>query len=112
MGIGIFIHYPALNLLFVCLTAIGVYGAFGVWWSYPTSFLSGIAAAGAVGFINSIGNMGGYLGPYLTGFIKDTTVSFKSAYLLFAALLLTAGLLMLTLGKRDIGRTGPRTRTK
>ncbi len=99
MGIGTYIHNPLLNFLFVCLTAIGVYSAFGVWWSYPTSFLSGAAAAGAVGFINSIGNIGGYLGSYMTGFVKDATGSFHGAYLLLASFLLVAGLLMLTLRK-------------
>jgi len=99
MGIGTFIHHPLLNLLFVCLTAIGVYSAFGVWWAYPTTFLSGVAAAGAVGFINSVGNIGGYVGSYLTGFVRDATGSFHAAYLLLAAFLLAAGVLMLTLGK-------------
>jgi ACS family tartrate transporter-like MFS transporter len=99
MGIGTFIEHPIMNLLFVCLTAIGVYSAFGVWWSYPTSFLSGTAAAGAVGFINSFGNIGGSVGPYLLGFVKDSTGSFHSAYVILAAFLLAAGLLMLTLGK-------------
>jgi len=99
MGIGTFIHDPLWNLVFVCLSAIGVFGAFGVWWSYPTSFLSGVAAAGAVGFINSVGNTGGYLGPYLTGFIKDLTGSYHAAYVLFAIFLFAAGLLMLTLAK-------------
>jgi ACS family tartrate transporter-like MFS transporter len=100
MGIGTFIQHPAINLLFVCLTAIGVYSAFGVWWSYPTSFLSGTAAAGAVGFINSFGNIGGSVGPYLLGFVKDSTGSFHLAYVILAVFLLSAGLLMLTLGKK------------
>jgi len=99
MGVGTFIHHPIANLGFVCLSGIGVYGPFGVWWSYPTSFLSGAAAAGAVGFINSFGNVGGYLGPYLTGFVRDFTGSFQWAYVYLAASLFAAGLLMLTLGK-------------
>lgn len=99
MGIGTFVHNPMVNLLFVCMTAIGVYSAFGVWWSYPTTFLSGTAAAGAVGFINSVGNIGGYLGAYLNGFVKDMTGSFHMAYLVLSIFLLAAGLLMLTLGK-------------
>lgn len=99
MGIGTFIQHPVLNLLFVCFAAIGVYSAFGVWWSYPTSFLSGIAAAGAVGFINSFGNIGGFIGPYLLGSVKNTTGSFHAAYVILAAFLVAAGLSMLTLGK-------------
>jgi len=100
MGIGAFIPDPQVNLLFVCLTAVGVYSAFGVWWSYPTTFLSGTAAAGAVGLINSFGNVGGYVGPYLTGFIKELTGSFVWAYVLLACSLAAAGVLMLTLKKR------------
>jgi predicted MFS family arabinose efflux permease len=97
MGIGIFTRDPIMNLVFVCLTAVGIYGAFGVWWSYPTTFLSGAAAAGAVGFINSFGNMGGYLGPYLTGLVRHWTGSFHLAYLVLAFMLLLSAALMLTL---------------
>jgi sugar phosphate permease len=99
MGIGTFVHLPAANLVLVCVAAIGVYSAFGVWWSYPTSFLSGAAAAGAVGFINSCGNVGGYVGPYFTGVVRDLTGSFQAAYLWLAGFLLCAGMLMLTLRK-------------
>ncbi len=97
MGVGIFVRKPVLNLGFVTLSAIGVYGPFGVWWSYPTCFLSGPAAAGAVGLINSFGNLGGYLGPYLTGVARSVTGSFQGAYVALAVSLVTSGLLMLTL---------------
>jgi MFS-type transporter involved in bile tolerance (Atg22 family) len=69
----------------------------GVWWTYPTSFLSGPAAAGAVGLINSVGNSGGWLGPFLTGLIKDLTGSFQWAYVYLAFSLTVSGLLILTL---------------
>ena len=101
LGVGTFIENPMINLVFVCIAAIGVYGAFGAWWSYPTTFLSGAAAAGAVGLINSFGNIGGYVGPYLTGFVKDLTGSYHAAYVALACMLLVSGLLMLTLGKTD-----------
>ncbi len=107
MGIGTFMHDPVINFIFVCLTAIGVFSSFGVWWSYPTTFLSGAAAAGAVGLINSAGNIGGYVGPYLTGFIRDFTGSFRTAYVFLALSLLAAGALMLTL-RKDISSSAPR----
>jgi MFS family permease len=100
MGIGTFIKDPFVNFIFVGITAIGVYSAFGVWWSYPTTFLSGAAAAGAIGLINSFGNVGGYVGPYLTGFIKGMTGSFHWAYIYLACSLVGAGVLMLTLKKK------------
>jgi ACS family tartrate transporter-like MFS transporter len=101
MAAGAFIRNPIVNLGFVSLSAIGVYGPFGVWWSYPTSFLSGPAAAGAVGLINSFGNLGGYLGPYFTGLVRTTTQSFQWAYVALAASLLLSGLLMLTLRRQN-----------
>jgi len=100
LGVGTFVHDPLVNLIFIAVTAIGVYSAFGVWWSYPTTFLSGTAAAGAVGLINSFGNVGGYIGPYLTGFVKDMTGSFSWAYVSLAVFLALAGFLMLTLKKK------------
>ena len=99
MGFGPFVHDPIASLALVCVSAIGVYVGMGVWWSYPTSFLSGAAAAGAVGMINSIGNTGGWVGPYLTGFVKDLTGSFQWAYVYLAFSLTVAGLLILTLRK-------------
>jgi sugar phosphate permease len=97
---GIWLKDPWLGFASVCVAGIGVYSAFGVWWSYPTAFLTGAAAAGAVGLINSCGNVGGYVGPFFAGWIKTLTGSFHWAYLFFAVTLTLAGLLMLTLKKR------------
>ena len=99
MGLAPFVHDPLASLLLVCLSAVGVYVGMGVWWTYPTSFLSGPAAAGAVGMINSVGNIGGWVGPYLTGFVKELTGSFQWAYIYLAFSLAVAGLLILTLRK-------------
>jgi len=65
-----------------------------------TSFLSGTAAAGAIGLINSCGNVGGFVGPYLTGWIKDATGSFVGAWVYLAISLTLAGLLILTFKKK------------
>jgi MFS transporter, ACS family, tartrate transporter len=97
MGFGPFIRDPVWSFVFVCVAGVGVYSAFGVWWSYPTTFLSGAAAVGAIGLINSCGNVGGFLGPYLTGLLKDLTGSVRNAYVYLAVSLLGAGILMLTL---------------
>ena len=98
---GTMTDQPVLAFIFMCMAAIGVYAPFGVWWSYPTSFLSGPAAAGAIGLINSAGNVGGFVGPYLTGQLKRLTGSFTSAWLYLAFSLFCAGLLILTF-KKDL----------
>lgn len=100
MGCAPFITDPLISLVMICLSAIGLYAGMGVWWTYPTTFLSGPAAAGAIALINSVGNSGGWVGPYLTGFIKDTTGSFQWAYIYLSFSLVVAGLLMLTLRKK------------
>ena len=60
----------------------------------------GPAAAGAIGMINSCGNLGGFVGPYLTGWIKTTTGSFAGAYVYLACSLTAAGLMILTFRKQ------------
>ena len=57
----------------------------------PSQFLTGSAAAGAIALINSIGNLGGYVGPFVVGWIKDSTNSFEAGlYFLAASALLGA----------------------
>jgi len=97
---GAYTHAPRVYFVFMVLTAIGVYAPMSVWWSYPTSFLSGSAAAGAVGLINSTGNIGGFVGPYITGWIKQSTGSYLGAMLYLAGSLVIAAGLILTLRKR------------
>ena len=97
---GAYAHAPRVYFVFMVLTAIGVYAPMSVWWSYPTSFLSGAAAAGAVGLINSTGNIGGFVGPYITGWIKQATGSYLGAMLYLAGSLVIAAGLILTLRKR------------
>ena len=100
MGAGAFARAPAAFLACMVLAAVGTYAPLAVWWSYPTTFLSGLAAAGAVGLINSMGNLGGFAGPYLTGWVKQASGSYAGAMLSLASSLAAAGLLVLTLRKR------------
>lgn len=97
LGVGVFMTDPVISFFFLTLAAIGTFAPFGVWWSYPTTFLSGPAAAGAIGLINSCGNIGGFIGPYVTGFVKDTTGSFVGSWVYLACSLLVAGVIMLNL---------------
>jgi MFS transporter, ACS family, tartrate transporter len=94
-----FTRDPWLFCAFMVLAAVGTYAPMSVWWSYPTTFLSGMAAAGAIGLVNSMGNLGGFVGPYVTGWVRQTTGSFAGAMLYLAASLAAAGFLILTLHK-------------
>jgi MFS transporter, ACS family, tartrate transporter len=59
------------------VAAIGIYGAKAPFWPLPSMFLTGTAAAGGIALINSIGNLGGSLGPSLMGWIKEKTGSYN-----------------------------------
>lgn len=104
VGASAFTSAPWSFVCFLTLAAIGTYAPMSVWWSYPTTFLSGAAAAGAVGLINSVGNLGGFVGPYVTGWVRQTTGSFAGALLYLAASLTAAGLLILTLRRTPRGQ--------
>src|SRR5207247_8827131 len=64
-------HSPVPALAGLCLAALGQSSTLAPFWALSTSFLSGIAAAGAIAFINSVGNLGGHFGPITMGWIKD-----------------------------------------
>jgi len=61
----------------MCLAAAGFYGTKGPFWSMPSMMLTGAAAAAGIAYINSIGNVGGAVGPALVGWIKDVTGSYS-----------------------------------
>ena len=85
----------ALSVGMFCIAAAGVYAYLPGFWSLPTSFLSGTAAAASIGLINSIGNLGGYAGPYAVGYLSTSTGSFFWGVLyLSLSALVAAGLVL------------------
>ncbi len=87
------LHDPIPGLIGVCVASLGQASTLAPFWALTTSFLSGMAAAGGIAFINSVGNLGGQAGPWLMGFIKDRTGSFTGALLTFSGFLIVAGIL-------------------
>src|SRR3954453_19800464 len=75
----------------IAALAVGLFfllGAHPVFWSMPAALLSGTAAAAGIALINSIGNLGGFVGPYLVGLMKDATGSTDGGLVTLAAILL------------------------
>ena len=104
LGLAVFFlenHYPLAAFFSLCLAASGIWSTLGPFWSLPTAFLGGTAAAGGVALINSIGNVGGFVGPYIIGYIKQTTQSFTSGMLVLAGTLLIAGFLALRVNEKN-----------
>ena len=68
------------------IAAVGLYGSKGPFWSMPSMFLTGTAAASGIAWINSIGNLGGFFGPTMVGWVKDYTGSFAGGLYVLAGL--------------------------
>jgi ACS family tartrate transporter-like MFS transporter len=83
-----------------CLVASGIDSLFGPFWSLPNEFLTGFSAAAGIAFINSIGNLGGFVGPYAIGVINKRTGSFRGGLVFAGVSLLTSAMLLVALRKR------------
>lgn len=88
---------PYLAMAALTLAFVGIKSGLGPFWALGTLSLTGTAAAGGIAFINSVGNLGGFFGPYIVGIIKDRTQSNLIALLFLGAALLAMGLLALTI---------------
>ena len=79
------------TVIALTFATIGIYTSLVVFWTLPQSFLGGAAAAGAIALVNSIANLGGFLGPTIVGYLKQETGGYAVAMGFFAAgLVMTA----------------------
>ena len=74
------------------IATIGTYGSRPTMWPMPSQFLTGASAAVGIALINSIGNLGGYVGPFVVGWIKDSTKSFEMGVYFLAGCAFASGL--------------------
>ncbi len=85
------------GLLGLTLALMGATAARALFWAIPTRFLTGAAAAGGLAFINSIGAVGGFVGPFAMGWLKDATGSFTTGLVGLASLGAASAVLTLSL---------------
>jgi len=86
---------PVLNFAALTLAAVGIYAGLPSFWAYATAGMSGAAAAGAIALINSIGNLGGFLGPAAIGYAKQVTGTYTASLLVIAGCLAATAALVL-----------------
>ncbi len=84
---------PWLALVTLSITAFGIWGTVGPFWSLGTSILPPRVKAAGIGFVNSTGNLGGFVGPHIVGVMKQATGGFHGGLYVMAASLLMAGIL-------------------
>ena len=93
-------HSPIASIIGLTLITIGWGGCVVTFWSLPTAFLSGTAAAAGIAWINSVGNLGGYFGPDLIGTIRTAAGGkTEAAFFFLAGLALVGALIVLVLPK-------------
>ena len=105
-GAGL-VSSPLFAFVLIIVATAGIYSFFGPFWTLPAIFLAEAAAAVGIAVINSIGNLGGFIGPSLVGFLVQATGSTSAGLLAIGACMVLCGLL--TLATR-VGRTGADTR--
>ncbi|AKZ61804.1 MFS transporter [Herbaspirillum hiltneri N3] len=99
VGAALFADNTAISIAALSLAAAGVLTCAPLFWSLPTSFLSGAAAAVGIAAINSVGNLAGFVSPYLIGYLKDLTHSGATGMYMLA--------IMLVIGSAAVLKTSP-----
>jgi ACS family tartrate transporter-like MFS transporter len=100
-----------LAVIVMAIAAVGIYGTKAPFWPLPSMFLTGSAAAGGIALINSVGNLGGFVGPTMVGWIREVTGSFEAGLYFLGGLALVAAILTLVVVNARFGearRTGAR----
>ncbi len=95
-------HQPAMAVLALTVATMGILGALCQFWSIPPAFLGGAAAAAGIALINSVGNLAGFVSPYLVGWIKDATQSTDLGLYCVALSLILAAAIVLTVPRKVV----------
>ncbi|SDF48082.1 MFS transporter [Phytopseudomonas seleniipraecipitans] len=97
---------PVLQLAALCLTAFSLFSVTAIFWVLPGRFLTGASAAAGIALINSFGNLGGYIGPFGIGALKEYTGTLSSG-LYFLSLVMISGVLLTYIVYRKLEKKSP-----
>jgi len=91
-----FAHNVVAALVLLSLAMLGLASMLGPFWAFATSFLGGIGAAAGIALVNSVGNIGGFVGPNIVGYVREATRGFAAGLVIVGAMLVAGGALVLT----------------
>ncbi len=97
---------PVLSVVAITFGAVGTLAILPIFWTLPAATLTGPAAAGGIALINAIGNIGGFAGPFVLGWIKETTGSFTYGLWVVGGGVLLTGLITLAVGHDAVAERG------
>jgi D-galactonate transporter len=108
---GVFAAQPVLAILFLSIGTLGVIGSMPLFWPIPSAFLAGTAAAAGIGVVNSVGNLGGYIGPNVPVWVKRCSTDPSAALYMIAAVLFLGALVTFLFIPADLSskRSAPET---
>ncbi len=101
-GFSAYLQNPYLSMIALMASLVGLKSAMGPFWALSTTFLSGTAAAGGIALINSVGNLGGFVGPTLVGIVNDRAGSIRMSLWILGGALLLMGILILTIRRSHL----------
>lgn len=99
--LALFAGSPVLTIAVITVTACAIFSALPNFWTVPTQFLTGVAAAAGIALINTMGNIAGFSAPYLTGYLKDATGDYKVSMFVVGGFMLLSAILMVLLGRHN-----------
>jgi ACS family tartrate transporter-like MFS transporter len=97
-----FIASPVPAMIALTIAAVGDLSTRGPFWALPTKFLTGSAAAGGIALINTVASLGGFVGPYAVGLIRELTGGFAGGLVFLAVLMLLGAGAALLLGRASV----------
>jgi ACS family tartrate transporter-like MFS transporter len=103
LGVLFTIDKTSLVIALTGMTCIimGSWSAIAIFWTQPTTFLTGVGAAGAIALINSVGNLSGFFGPYVIGLVHGHTGSFTPSLFGMAGSSVVAAIVMVSISRSD-----------
>jgi MFS transporter, ACS family, tartrate transporter len=91
---------PMVRMIGLCAASLGTFASLPVFWTLPTAFLSGTAAAAGIAVINALGNLAGFVGPYALGYFREHTGDYAGGLITIGALALLAAVIVLAVAPR------------
>jgi nitrate/nitrite transporter NarK len=114
--VALYMNSPAATVAVIAITASAIFAALPNFWTVPTQFLTGAAAAAGVALINTIGNLGGFAAPYITGAVSEWTGGYQVPMFIVGFFMVLSSVLMFVLGRntkkrdqQDAAATGAAT---
>ena len=99
---GVFASNPVLAIIFLSFGTLGVIGSMPLFWPLPSAFLAGTAAAAGIGIVNSVGNLGGFVGPNIPVWAKHFSADKSAALYIIAGILMVGAFLTLFFVPKDL----------